>query len=211
MTYVHSLPHFPLPRQAPILAFIVALHVAFIAMINHPIRVPVRQPEFMQGVLVAIERIPPKPAHVPDPRLTGGPPRKLPVPATQPHMVTPDVTAETPPNNADTVGPATTPAETRPAEITSPTIDPRHPIGKPEYPAASRRLGEAGLVVISACVGPDGHIDSVSVQKSSGYPRLDETAARHLRQPGLRMTPGREDGRPIGMCTALPIRFTIDR
>ena len=210
MTYVHSLPHFPLPRQTPILAFIVALHVAFIAMINGPIHVTIPRIYETQATFIPIEPVRPTPQPIPEPRGPSGPTTTV-VQPKEPGPVAIDFRDNAQPQSGTGAEIGATGADTHPAQITSPTIDPRHPIGRPEYPAASRRLGEMGLVVVRACVATDGRIDSVAVQTSSGHPRLDEAAVHHLRQPGLRMTPGREDGRPVDMCAAVPFRFTIDR
>jgi protein TonB len=47
-----------------------------------------------------------------------------------------------------------------------------------EVPLASRRLGEQGLVQLRVLVGVDGLPRQVSVQRSSGFARLDEQAPR---------------------------------
>jgi protein TonB len=44
----------------------------------------------------------------------------------------------------------------------------------PNYPAASRRLNEQGLVVLRVELDETGHITSARVETSSGYKRLDE-------------------------------------
>ncbi len=49
---------------------------------------------------------------------------------------------------------------------------------EPEYPAASERLGESGTSAISLLIGPDGKVQQSKVDKSSGFPRLDEGAIK---------------------------------
>ena len=44
----------------------------------------------------------------------------------------------------------------------------------PNYPAASKRLNEQGLVVLRVELDETGHITSARVETSSGYKRLDE-------------------------------------
>jgi len=44
----------------------------------------------------------------------------------------------------------------------------------PNYPAASRRLNEQGLVVLRVELDETGHITAARVEASSGYRRLDE-------------------------------------
>lgn len=49
---------------------------------------------------------------------------------------------------------------------------------EPEYPAASERLGEAGTSSISLLIGGDGKVQQSKIDKSSGFPRLDEGAIK---------------------------------
>jgi protein TonB len=44
----------------------------------------------------------------------------------------------------------------------------------PNYPAASRRLNEQGVVVLRVELDETGHITSARIETSSGYKRLDE-------------------------------------
>ena len=52
--------------------------------------------------------------------------------------------------------------------------------GRPEYPAASRRLEEEGVVQLKFLVGTDGKVIESQVEKSSGFRRLDEAARQGL-------------------------------
>ena len=52
--------------------------------------------------------------------------------------------------------------------------------GKPEYPSASRRLGEEGVVQLKFLVGTDGKVIESLIEKSSGFRRLDEAARQGL-------------------------------
>jgi protein TonB len=65
---------------------------------------------------------------------------------------------------------------------------------EPEYPSASQRLGEHGTVVLAMLVGADGKVTESKVEKSSGYPRLDEAARVALSR--CRFTPGTSNGVP---------------
>lgn len=92
---------------------------------------------------------------------------------------------------------------------TRPKQNPRRPIGEPNYPAQSRRLGEEGIVKIAFCVEPNGRVTNVKVAKGSGFPRLDEAAVKHMERSTLRLVPGTEDGKPVRMCISVPIRFQL--
>lgn len=82
------------------------------------------------------------------------------------------------------------PAEVKPGIKKPPEIDPKFKRRfQPDYPPTSRRLGEAGSVVLQVLVGPDGSVQDGKVKTSSGYPRLDEAALKH-RPPGVAIYSG---------------------
>ena len=79
---------------------------------------------------------------------------------------------------------------------------------QPEYPPASRRAGEAGTVVLAVYVLETGRAGEVKVQKSSGFPRLDEAAVKEV-QRNYRFVPGKEDGKPVSMWHTFAITFRL--
>ncbi|BEV71821.1 energy transducer TonB [Paludibacterium sp. THUN1379] len=78
----------------------------------------------------------------------------------------------------------------------------------PTYPALSQRLGEEGVVVLSVLILANGNVAEVAVQRSSGYPRLDEAALAAVRRWHYR--PARRAGVAIDYRYSQPIRFSID-
>jgi protein TonB len=48
------------------------------------------------------------------------------------------------------------------------------------YPMAARRLGQEGVVLIEARIAPDGHLESATVKRGSGFALLDNDALRLL-------------------------------
>jgi len=50
------------------------------------------------------------------------------------------------------------------------------------YPSASRRLGEAGSVILLLYVNTQGRVGDTKVESSSGFPRLDEAAASCMKK-----------------------------
>ena len=78
---------------------------------------------------------------------------------------------------------------------------------QPEYPAASRRVGEQGRVVLRVLVNDQGQAEQVLVQTSSGSARLDEAG----RQAVLRAVfkPHLEDGRPVAVYVIVPLNFKL--
>ena len=51
----------------------------------------------------------------------------------------------------------------------------------PRYPVDCRRRREQGTVVLALTLGVDGAVQSISVARSSGFPRLDEAALGAVR------------------------------
>lgn len=75
------------------------------------------------------------------------------------------------------------------------------------YPAASRRLGEEGRVVVRIDVDASGSASASNVAGSSGFARLDAAAACVIRR--LDFNPGRRDGAPVAASVMLPIVFRL--
>lgn len=79
---------------------------------------------------------------------------------------------------------------------------------KPAYPSMSRRRGETGTAYVHFIIGVTGKIESVQLQKSSGYPRLDEAALDATRASTC--PPYIENGQAIRAAHTLPFNFTLD-
>lgn len=52
----------------------------------------------------------------------------------------------------------------------------------PLYPAASKRAGEAGTVLLDIVVGPNGVATEINIERSSGFAALDEAAVAAVRK-----------------------------
>jgi protein TonB len=65
-------------------------------------------------------------------------------------------------------------------------------IPKPDYPDISMRRGENGTAIVRFVVGLAGRIETTQLQRSSGYPRLDEAALAAVHASVCQ--PYREDG-----------------
>lgn len=114
--------------------------------------------------------------------------------------------------------PAATPvAETRPAVAEKPAANEQpyqapSPVRgaqgnpKPEYPALSVELEEEGTVVLRVLVSDKGRALSVSVAKSSGYPRLDNSARRTVANQ-WQFTPGKRGGEVVEEYCLVPVEF----
>ena len=79
---------------------------------------------------------------------------------------------------------------------------------KPSYPSLSRRLGEEGTVRLNILVNPDGSVARLELAKSSGYPRLDQSAMNTV-QSSWKFEPARQGGKPVAAWVIVPIQFTL--
>lgn len=79
--------------------------------------------------------------------------------------------------------------------------------GPPKYPVESRRKKEQGTVELLLVLGPDGRVETISVARSSGFPRLDEAALSAVRR--WRWAPTIRDGAPVNVRGVVEIPFVL--
>jgi periplasmic protein TonB len=79
---------------------------------------------------------------------------------------------------------------------------------QPEYPSMSRRMGEQGKVILRILVNEKGRAEHIDIQRSSGFPRLDD-AARAAASRAL-FKPYVEDGKAMAVYVVVPIGFQLD-
>lgn len=109
-------------------------------------------------------------------------------------------------------GPTTAIANVQSRQPVQPTgIVPPKAIGRSHncdalYPPISQRLSEQGTVTVRYAVDVDGSVGAVTVEKSSGYSRLDEAAVRCV-QTRWRQKPATQNGKPIALTTLAKILF----
>ena len=97
-----------------------------------------------------------------------------------------------------------------PSSLTSQGIQARNQLAnpKPPYPLLSRRMGEQGAVDLRLCLTYQGHIESVSVIKSSGYKRLDSSALETVKT--WKFSPLEMVDASSFDCYRLPIHFKLE-
>jgi protein TonB len=78
----------------------------------------------------------------------------------------------------------------------------------PAYPAASRRIGEEGRVILRVLVSAEGRADQVEICASSGSSRLDQAALAAVKR--WRFEPARQSGAAIAAWVLVPISFHLD-
>lgn len=77
----------------------------------------------------------------------------------------------------------------------------------PNYPLESKRANEEGSVLLSVRVDAAGRADTVTVSKSSGFPRLDRAALEAVRS--WKFTPSIQNGTPVASTLDVPIVFRL--
>ncbi|RQR43273.1 energy transducer TonB [Burkholderia sp. Bp9140] len=171
---------------------------------------------------VAAESIPqpapPKPAPRVKPKVEPKPVQKAAKPTPQPVAQSP-APSPTPAPAADPTPAPAAPAPAAPAATPGPARDtmqvsaPKNVPAlqcnfvKPDYPSMSRRRGESGTAYVHFVVGVTGKIESVDLQKSSGYPRLDDAALDAMRSTTCR--PYIENGQAIRAARTQPYNFGL--
>ncbi len=196
-------------RKATIFAIIVVFHVLLVwALVTSLGIIQVDRPpppiiaEILEEIAEEDEPPPPPPAIETPPPYVPPPDIVVDVPV--------DAPATTALTNVTNVKPPPAPPPVKAVVKKAPEIDPKFKRRfQPEYPPTSRRLGEEGSVVLQVLVGPDGAVKDGKVQKSSGFPRLDEAALKHALR-AWRFTPGTEDGAPVSVWHSVKVTFKIE-
>ncbi|RYY02955.1 MAG: energy transducer TonB [Gammaproteobacteria bacterium] len=167
------------------------------------------EPPTIQGVIVASEPIPEpeKPVVPPPPQEKPLPKPKIPLPKAPPSERA--ISQE-----ADPIPPQVVenpkPAEPSPAPVSPPQADANHLNNPaPAYPQSSRKLREEGIVLLEILVKADGSLGEIHLKKSSGYPRLDESAMRAVKN--WHFVPAKRGGEAIDYVYELPIEFSLNR
>ncbi|MEX3855608.1 protein TonB [Paraburkholderia youngii] len=226
----------PNSRALTATAVVAAVHVALLAVImtlrHEPVQValeshvmtaellppaPIAAPAALQSIAPPPQPTPPvhtKPKVQPKPAPT---PKPTPTPTPLPEAAAPSPTpvAAPDPTPPAPAAPATPPAAAAPA-IGKQTMDISAPknvshldcnIAHPDYPALSRRRGEAGTAYVHFVVGLTGKLESIELKKSSGFSRLDDAAVAAVRASACK--PYLENGEPVRAAYTQPFNFNL--
>ena len=80
---------------------------------------------------------------------------------------------------------------------------------KPDYPIVASMLNISGTVELRLMVSAEGHVQEVSIKKSSGYAILDEAAIDAVKQ-WLFEPAHNGKGEPIEFALNVPINFSLE-
>lgn len=139
--------------------------------------------------------LPPDPTAIPVPEPSPEPP-KMDAPPRQ------DRRPERPAAEPQPVAPPPAP---RQAKVDAPP-KPRRNI-RPDYPKGARIRGEQGDVVLEIAVGASGAVERAEVVVSSGYPELDEAAAKAAK--AAKFEPAKSGGRAVASVARLTLNFRL--
>lgn len=194
-------------------AFVLFAHAAVLAAVLYSPEVPapvkIELPT-IQGVIIASEPIrkPPEPTPPPPPEQKPLPQPETPLPKAPPY--------ERAVHQDDT--PISTPPAPEPQKQAEPTQAPVTPPSAdasqlnnpaPNYPNASRKLREEGVVLLEVLVKADGSLGEMRLKKSSGYSRLDDSAMRAVKN--WHFLPAKRGGEAIDFWYELPIEFSLNQ
>jgi protein TonB len=93
--------------------------------------------------------------------------------------------------------------------VKTPPRSPAKGLSRPDYPPTARRLNQEGTVVLMIYVLEDGRVGDVRIEKSSGYPKLDEAAANHAKAR-WRFIPGMEGSNPVAAWGRFAVTFKLE-
>jgi protein TonB len=189
------------------LSVVVLVHILFVyGLVNGLARKAIELlPEPIETKILedtTVEEEPPPPP--PPPKLDVEPPPFIPpveinltqTAAPRPNAIT---TTTTPPP-----APAPAPAPAATGANKAPVVKAKN-CREPEYPSVSERLGETGTVLLQLLVGVDGKVTDSKIEKSSGFPRLDQAAQKALSRCAF--VPGEVNGQPAPAWAQLKYTF----
>ena len=155
-----------------------------------------------------------KPVRPPTPPRHEALPRRVPTPV-RPLLREPEEAAPafTEPLSPVPAAPAPAPPRMPPVAMNVGPLVPPRPLSEaagnrpPYYPDSAKQRGEQGRVILRVDVSADGLAGSVSILRSSGFGRLDESAVAAVR--GWRFIPATRGGRPVPGVAEVPVNFQL--
>lgn len=80
---------------------------------------------------------------------------------------------------------------------------------QPTYPSSSRRAGEEGRVLLRVLVAINGSAETVDLENSSGFERLDEAAINAVKK--WRFIPAKRSNQAISAYVLVPLKFSLEK
>lgn len=79
----------------------------------------------------------------------------------------------------------------------------------PKYPSMSRRLGEEGRVLLRVLVSANGAAETVELEKTSGFERLDQAAMDVVKKWSF--IPAKKGKEVVSAYVLVPVKFTLNQ
>lgn len=203
----------PMSRgQGIFLIVVVGLHVAAIAamlVVRHVV-----PPEAAQTLQVSFIAQTPAPEPEPEP-----PPPEPVKPEPKPTMIATErptpAAIEVPPQEEPEPVESPPPAAPEVGDVEPEIIPPNFVAAylnnpAPNYPQMSIRLREEGTVMLRVLVSPTGVADTVKIEKSSGYSRLDDAAADIVKKR-WRFVPAKKGDTAVSAWVLIPLSFELKK
>ncbi|BBA32025.1 periplasmic protein TonB [Methylocaldum marinum] len=184
------------------------------------------QPEAPQAIQKPAEPVKPKiespkPKPKPKPKKASPPAKPSPILSTPGESAVRQATAESTPSPRQTPAeaapasapPASAAAATALSPAPAPVAPPRFNAAylrnpAPVYPVGSLRRKEQGKVVLRVLVDAGGSAETVKLQTSSGYERLDAAALETVKQ--WKFVPARQGEKSVPAWVLVPISFSLE-
>jgi protein TonB len=199
-----------LPARVGLVALVAGLHLALPTWLGGaPVPVPrPAVPEVMVALLRPPEVLPSAPKPAAAPLLSPAAPRQA---APRPVLSAPTPAA---PPTTDPAGlvqaPPAAAAEAAPAPYVEASAHAgylRNPA--PVYPDRARRMGWEGRALLRVLVLPSGRPERIELDRSSGYPDLDEAARETVK--GWMFAPARRGSAAVEGWVQVPIEFKLGK
>lgn len=78
----------------------------------------------------------------------------------------------------------------------------------PDYPPSSRRAGEEGRVLLRVLVATSGNAETVQLENSSGFAKLDEAAIKAVKT--WRFIPAKRSNQAVSAYVLVPVKFSLE-
>lgn len=78
----------------------------------------------------------------------------------------------------------------------------------PDYPAMSRRVAEEGRVLLKVLVSASGGAETIQIEKTSGYSRLDSAAIEAVKK--WQFIPAKKAGQTLSAYVLVPVKFSLN-
>lgn len=210
----------PAPRLSPgLLAMVLLGHAGVLLAMGtmQPVDEAVATPRALTVSLIEMPEAAKKPAPRPQP------PRPVAKPQPKPQVLAvaqpKAAPAEQAPVEEEPPKPVAEPAPAASAPVAEasrpappPLVEPRFDANyldnpKPSYPGLSKRNGEQGTVQLRVFVNADGSVGKLELKRSSGHPRLDQSAMSAVQ--AWRFVPARQGSQAVAAWVVVPIHFTL--